>query len=235
MPIHRRENRQKHAQIGRTWKPRRIPTTWNKARRFDEEALELKPMFRRRATVRLSGRVARRAAAVQARSSTEQTVTMPGGTIPGHDGAAAARMPSLSAKTISRTLGRKAPRRSTVSRLKGRTDWSRGGHSLYFRDPDGHLLGAGDAGFCGASIQLPLFRHCDAAAGRLRARQLLVCGHHPFGGSAAPKAGTARPSARSCRHGATGSPRWWRPSPPRHGGFPGSSAALGIVVEQVEA
>ena len=24
--------------------------------------------------------------------------------------------------------------------IEGRTDWSRGGHSIYFRDPDGHLL-----------------------------------------------------------------------------------------------
>jgi catechol 2,3-dioxygenase-like lactoylglutathione lyase family enzyme len=24
--------------------------------------------------------------------------------------------------------------------VEGRTDWSRGGHSIYFRDPDGHLL-----------------------------------------------------------------------------------------------
>jgi len=24
--------------------------------------------------------------------------------------------------------------------IEGRTDWSHGGHSIYFRDPDGHLL-----------------------------------------------------------------------------------------------
>ena len=24
--------------------------------------------------------------------------------------------------------------------IEGRTDWSGGGHSVYFRDPDGHLL-----------------------------------------------------------------------------------------------
>ena len=24
--------------------------------------------------------------------------------------------------------------------IEGRTDWTRGGHSIYFRDPDGHLL-----------------------------------------------------------------------------------------------
>ena len=24
--------------------------------------------------------------------------------------------------------------------IEGRTDWPRGGHSIYFRDPDGHLL-----------------------------------------------------------------------------------------------
>ncbi len=24
--------------------------------------------------------------------------------------------------------------------IEGRSDWSRGGHSIYFRDPDGHLL-----------------------------------------------------------------------------------------------
>jgi catechol 2,3-dioxygenase-like lactoylglutathione lyase family enzyme len=24
--------------------------------------------------------------------------------------------------------------------IEGRNDWERGGHSIYFRDPDGHLL-----------------------------------------------------------------------------------------------
>ncbi|MFL4996127.1 MAG: VOC family protein, partial [Microvirga sp.] len=24
--------------------------------------------------------------------------------------------------------------------IEGRTNWSRGGHSIYFRDPDGHLV-----------------------------------------------------------------------------------------------
>jgi catechol 2,3-dioxygenase-like lactoylglutathione lyase family enzyme len=72
------------------------------------------------------------------RGATLQTVRMPGGTIPPHDGhgplhiAFAVGTDELSAWEIR--LGEHGVA------IEGRTDWSRGGHSIYFRDPDGHLL-----------------------------------------------------------------------------------------------
>jgi catechol 2,3-dioxygenase-like lactoylglutathione lyase family enzyme len=72
------------------------------------------------------------------RGATLETVHMPGGTIPLHDGhgplhiafaISAAELPAW-----ERRLGEHG------IAIEGRTDWSRGGHSIYFRDPDGHLL-----------------------------------------------------------------------------------------------
>src|SRR5829696_5742899 len=48
------------------------------------------------------------------RGKTLETVVMPGGTIPPHAAHAVV--------------------------IEGRTDWPRGGTSIYFHDPDGHLL-----------------------------------------------------------------------------------------------
>jgi catechol 2,3-dioxygenase-like lactoylglutathione lyase family enzyme len=63
---------------------------------------------------------------------------MPGGTIPPHDGSGplhlafaipAAELPDWERRLESRDIP-----------VEGRTDWPRGGRSIYFRDPDGHLL-----------------------------------------------------------------------------------------------
>lgn len=72
------------------------------------------------------------------KSETAQTVTLASGTIPAHGGdgplhAAFAigkdELPSWETHLASRGVA-----------LEGRNSWSRGGHSIYFRDPDGHLL-----------------------------------------------------------------------------------------------
>ncbi len=67
-----------------------------------------------------------------------QTVQLPGGTIPPHDG----HGPVHIAFSIAA-----ADRADWAARLKeaeieieGRTKWPRGGESIYFRDPDGHLV-----------------------------------------------------------------------------------------------
>lgn len=72
------------------------------------------------------------------RGQSTETVHLPGGTIPPHDG----HGPLHIAFAISA-----ADRASWEERLaqvgvtiEGRTEWPRGGHSVYFRDPDGHLL-----------------------------------------------------------------------------------------------
>jgi catechol 2,3-dioxygenase-like lactoylglutathione lyase family enzyme len=72
------------------------------------------------------------------RGSTLETVHLPGGTIPPHDGHGPIHMAfAVGAGDLpawERRLGDQGVA------IEGRTDWPRGGHSVYFRDPDGHLL-----------------------------------------------------------------------------------------------
>lgn len=72
------------------------------------------------------------------RGATLETVHLPGGTIPPHDGhgplhvafaVSAAELPVWEQRLAAHDVA-----------IEGRTDWPRGGHSIYFRDPDGHLL-----------------------------------------------------------------------------------------------
>jgi catechol-2,3-dioxygenase len=72
------------------------------------------------------------------RGATLETVHMPGGTIPPHDGHGPLHMAfAIAADSLPQWEQRLHERGIDI---EGRTDWSRGGHSLYFRDPDGHLL-----------------------------------------------------------------------------------------------
>jgi catechol-2,3-dioxygenase len=72
------------------------------------------------------------------KGATLETVHMPGGTIPPHDGDGALHMAfAISADALPQWETRL---RHHGIAIEGRTDWSRGGHSIYFRDPDGHLL-----------------------------------------------------------------------------------------------
>jgi catechol 2,3-dioxygenase-like lactoylglutathione lyase family enzyme len=72
------------------------------------------------------------------RGFTLETVCMPGGTIPPHDG----HGPLHIAFAISRAELAEWEARLAAHgiAIEGRTKWSRGGESVYFRDPDGHLL-----------------------------------------------------------------------------------------------
>lgn len=72
------------------------------------------------------------------RGSTLQTVTLPGGTIPPHDGHGPLHVAfAVAAADLHHWEHRLAD--SGIA-IEGRTDWPRGGRSVYFRDPDGHLL-----------------------------------------------------------------------------------------------
>jgi catechol 2,3-dioxygenase-like lactoylglutathione lyase family enzyme len=72
------------------------------------------------------------------RGATLETVQMPGGTIPPHDGHGPLHIAfAVSRKELPEWEERL--RRDGVP-IEGRTDWSAGGRSIYFRDPDGHLL-----------------------------------------------------------------------------------------------
>jgi catechol 2,3-dioxygenase-like lactoylglutathione lyase family enzyme len=72
------------------------------------------------------------------RGGTLQTVHLPGGTIPPHDGSGplhiafavdAEELPAWEERLVEHDIV-----------IEGRTRWPRGGESIYFRDPDGHLL-----------------------------------------------------------------------------------------------
>lgn len=104
---------------------------------FYEGVMGLRPMFRddRLAAYAVGGRSA---LLVFLRGHTTQTVHLRGGTIPPHDGhgplhfalaVAHAALPAWEARFASHGIP-----------VEGRTDWPRGGQSLYVRDPDGHLL-----------------------------------------------------------------------------------------------
>jgi len=72
------------------------------------------------------------------RGFTLETVRMPGGTIPPHDGHGPLHIAfAVSADELANWEKRLGERGVAI---EGRTRWSRGGESIYFRDPDGHLL-----------------------------------------------------------------------------------------------
>ncbi|MCA6107911.1 VOC family protein [Bradyrhizobium cenepequi] len=72
------------------------------------------------------------------RGATLETVHFPGGTIPPHDGNgpihAAFAIAADELLAWEKRLGEYGVA------IEGRTDWPRGGKSIYFRDPDNHLL-----------------------------------------------------------------------------------------------
>ena len=72
------------------------------------------------------------------RGSTLDTVRMPGGTIPPHDGHGAIH--AAFAVGADELPGWEARLAQHGVAIEGRTQWTRGGTSIYFRDPDGHLL-----------------------------------------------------------------------------------------------
>jgi catechol 2,3-dioxygenase-like lactoylglutathione lyase family enzyme len=67
------------------------------------------------------------------------TITrMPGGTIPPHDGAGPLHIAFAIAKDALPAWEERLAQHGVA--IEGTTDWPRGGRSIYFRDPDGHLL-----------------------------------------------------------------------------------------------
>lgn len=72
------------------------------------------------------------------RGATENTVTLPGGTIPPHGGQGALHVAfAVAAEDLGGWESRFA---SHAVPVEGRTRWPRGGSSVYVRDPDGHLV-----------------------------------------------------------------------------------------------
>ena len=73
-----------------------------------------------------------------ARGATLETVHLPGGTIPPHDGHGPLHLAFAIAAEVLPTWEERLE--SQNIEIEGRTEWPRGGRSIYFRDPDGHLL-----------------------------------------------------------------------------------------------
>lgn len=72
------------------------------------------------------------------RGSAIQTAALPGGVIPPHDGAGPLHVAfSVDAAELARWEEHLDTHRVQIL---SSMDWPRGGRSLYFRDPDGHLL-----------------------------------------------------------------------------------------------
>ena len=72
------------------------------------------------------------------RGGSLETVHMPGGTIPPHDGAGPLHVAFAIAKDALPQWEERLSANNIA--IEGRTTWKRGGESIYFRDPDGHLL-----------------------------------------------------------------------------------------------
>jgi catechol 2,3-dioxygenase-like lactoylglutathione lyase family enzyme len=72
------------------------------------------------------------------RGGSLQTVHMPGGTIPPHDGSGPLHIAFAIAKGALAEWEMRLGKHGVA--IEGRTVWKRGGESIYFRDPDGHLL-----------------------------------------------------------------------------------------------
>jgi len=72
------------------------------------------------------------------KGSAMTTAVLPGGTIPPHDGAG--RLHLAFAISAAELEGGRDRLRSHGVSIEGEMAWPRGGTSLYFRDPDGHLL-----------------------------------------------------------------------------------------------
>jgi len=72
------------------------------------------------------------------RGSTLEPVHLPGGSIPPHDGSGPLHMAfAIEAGELAGWESRLGAHDVVI---ESRTAWPRGGHSVYFRDPDNHLL-----------------------------------------------------------------------------------------------
>jgi catechol 2,3-dioxygenase-like lactoylglutathione lyase family enzyme len=72
------------------------------------------------------------------RGGSLETVQLPGGILPPHDGSGPVHMAfSIAAEELAAWEERLA---EADIAIEGRIKWPRGGESIYFRDPDGHVL-----------------------------------------------------------------------------------------------
>ena len=108
-----------------------------RARAFYEGVLELKVIFTDN-RLRAYSVADRDVLLVFKRGSAREPTRLPGGVIPGHDGAGPLHVAFAIARDELNAWEEKLKAGGVA--IEGYTDWARGGRSLYFRDPDGHLL-----------------------------------------------------------------------------------------------
>jgi catechol-2,3-dioxygenase len=109
----------------------------DRAVRFYADVMDLKPLYEdSRLTAFSVGE--KNVLLLFPRGGSLETVHMPGGTIPPHDGAGPVHVAFAIAK--DQLADWEAHLRKHDVAIEGRTVWKRGGESIYFRDPDGHLL-----------------------------------------------------------------------------------------------
>ncbi|MGO4704914.1 VOC family protein [Microvirga sp. 2MCAF38] len=72
------------------------------------------------------------------RGESANAMTIPGGIIPGHDGDGSLHI-AFAVATEDLPQWETSLEAHGID-IESHVDWSRGGHSLYFRDPDGHLI-----------------------------------------------------------------------------------------------
>jgi len=108
-----------------------------RARAFYERVLELTPIYTNNRLCAY-GVADRDVLLIFRRGSAREATTMPGGVIPGHDGAGPLHVAfAIACEELERWEQRLTAHGVAI---EGHTDWKRGGRSVYFRDPDGHLL-----------------------------------------------------------------------------------------------
>jgi catechol 2,3-dioxygenase-like lactoylglutathione lyase family enzyme len=108
-----------------------------RARRFYEDVLGLKPMFEdsRLAAYDVGGQ---NVLLIFRRGGSLEPVTLPGGSIPPHDGSGPLHFAfAIAADELEAWEERL---REHGVKVEARTNWPRGGTSIYFRDPDGHAV-----------------------------------------------------------------------------------------------
>jgi catechol 2,3-dioxygenase-like lactoylglutathione lyase family enzyme len=108
-----------------------------RAAHFYADVLELEPLYRdsRLCAFSVGGRSV---LLLFPRGGARETVHMPGGTIPPHDGSGPLHVAFAIARDQLKAWEARLHANSVA--IEGRTTWMRGGESIYFRDPDGHLL-----------------------------------------------------------------------------------------------
>ncbi len=78
------------------------------------------------------------------RGASLEAIPVPGGTIPPHDGEGPLHVAfAVAAEALEQWEKHLAAHGIAI---EGRADWPRGAKSLYFRDPEGHLLELGTPG-----------------------------------------------------------------------------------------